>query len=74
MVKEFIFVLAELDPTNVDNVINTLAAFLSGFGSVITAYLGIRFERKRSRQECDDRIKAFREGMKLGRTTEERKK
>jgi hypothetical protein len=67
-------IIAEFDPTNVDSIINTLAAFLSGFGSVVTAYLGIRFERNRSRQECEEKIKAFREGMKLGRTTEERKK
>jgi hypothetical protein len=67
-------IIAEFDPTNVDNIINTLAAFLSGFGSVVTAYLGIRFERNRSRQECEEKIKAFREGMKLGRATEERKK
>ena len=53
-------------------VITSLAAFLSGLGSVLTAYLGIRFERKRSRAECEDRINAFQEGMKLGRHTEER--
>lgn len=54
-------------------VITTLAAFLSGFGSVVTAWLGVRWERKRSRQECLDRIRAFEEGMKLGLSIEERK-
>lgn len=63
-----------MDVDNTSQIITALAAFLSGFGSVITAYLGIRFERQRSRQECEERIKAFKEGMKLGRTTEERKK
>jgi hypothetical protein len=56
-----------------EQVITSIAAFLSGFGSVMTAYLGIRFEKKRSRQECEDRIKAFQEGMKLGESIEERK-
>ena len=56
-----------------EQVITSIAAFLSGFGSVLTAYLGIRFEKKRSRQECEDRIKAFQEGMKLGESIEERK-
>lgn len=54
-------------------VITAFAAFLSGMGSVVTAYLGVKWERNRSRQECEDRIKAFREGMELGRSTEERK-
>lgn len=53
--------------------LTAMAAFLSGFGSVLTAWLGVRWERKRSRQECEDRIAAFEEGMKLGQATEERK-
>lgn len=53
-------------------IITAVTAFLSGFGSVITAYLGVRFERKRSRQDFDDRLKAFMDGMKLGQSLEPR--
>jgi hypothetical protein len=53
--------------------LDSIAAFLSGFGSVITAYLGVRWERKRSRAECEDRIKAFQDGLHLGESIEERK-
>ena len=62
-----------MDFSNSSQIITTISAFLSGFGSVITAYLGIRYERKRSREECEERLAAFKEGMKLGQATEERK-
>jgi hypothetical protein len=39
------------------------AAFLSGIGSVLTGYLALRWERKRSREECAERIAALHEGM-----------
>lgn len=39
------------------------AAFLSGIGSVVTGYLALRWERKRSREECQERIAALREGL-----------
>jgi len=42
-----------------------LGAFLSGVGSVVSAYLGIRFERKRGLEDCARRLDALREGMKL---------
>jgi hypothetical protein len=53
--------------------LDSIAAFLSGFGSVITAYLGVRWERNRSRKECEDRINAFEKGLKMGESIEERK-
>jgi hypothetical protein len=39
------------------------AAFLSGIGSVLTGYLALRWERKRSREECQERIAALHEGI-----------
>jgi hypothetical protein len=41
----------------------TFAAFLSGIGSVLTGYLALRWERKRSREECAERIDALHKGM-----------
>ena len=41
----------------------TLAEFLSGIGSVLTGYLALRWERKRSREECQERLAALHEGM-----------
>lgn len=49
------------------DVASSIGAFLSGFGSVLTAYLGIRFERKRSAEECELRMAALREGYKARR-------
>ena len=40
-----------------------VAAFLSGIGSVLTGYLALRWERRRSREECQERIAALHEGM-----------
>jgi hypothetical protein len=48
------------------DVLNALGAFLSGFGSVLTAAVAIRYERKRSKEECAERMKAFREGLRRG--------
>jgi hypothetical protein len=42
------------------------AAFLSGIGSVLTGYLALRWERKRSREECAARIAALHEGLEMG--------
>jgi hypothetical protein len=42
-----------------------LAAFLSGMGSVLTGWLALRYERKRSSEECEKRIKALEAGMRL---------
>jgi hypothetical protein len=43
----------------------TIAAFLSGIGSVLTGFLALRWERGRSRTECEERIKALHEGMQM---------
>jgi hypothetical protein len=43
-----------------------LGAFLSGAGSVLSAGLAIRIERKRALEECERRFEAFREGLKRG--------
>lgn len=45
--------------------ITALAAFASGVGSVVTGIIAISWERRRSFKECEQRIKAFHEGMKL---------
>lgn len=42
-----------------------IAAFISGIGSVLTGWLALRWERKRSREECADRIAAFHSGVKM---------
>lgn len=43
----------------------TVAAFLSGVGSVLTGFLALRYESKRSRQACEERIAALHEGIRL---------
>ena len=45
--------------------LSSMAAFLSGIGSVLTGWLALRYERKRSMEECRERIKALHEGMLL---------
>lgn len=47
------------------------AAFLSGIGTVLTGFLALRYERRRSREECDERFNAFREGMEIRRKIKE---
>jgi hypothetical protein len=42
-----------------------LGAFLSGVGSVLSAFFALRYERKRGEAECEKRFAAFREGMSL---------
>ena len=43
-----------------------LGAFLSGAASILTATWYVRRMSKRAEQQCDRRIDAFREGVKLG--------
>jgi hypothetical protein len=47
-----------------------LGAFLSGMGSVTSAYFAIRFERKRGQKECEQRLAALREGIEIQRRKE----
>lgn len=53
--------------------LTALAAFLSGIGTVLTGFLALRYEQKRSREDCEKRFEAFREGFKLGRNLREDK-
>jgi len=41
-------------------------AFLSGIGAVLGAGLALRRERKRLDAECEQRLKAFRDGLAEG--------
>lgn len=45
--------------------IATIAAFLSGMGSVLTGFLALRYESNRSRKACEERIAALHEGIRL---------
>jgi len=49
-----------------------LGAFLSGMGSVVSAWLGIRYERKRGLEECARRLDALREGILIEQEAEDR--
>jgi hypothetical protein len=45
-----------------------VAAFLSGIGSVLTGWLALRYEAKRSDRNCQERIDAFMKGMEQRET------
>lgn len=49
--------------------IAALGVFLSGMGSLLTAVLSVRWQRRKSEDECAERIReiraAWREGMKI---------
>jgi len=40
-----------------------IGAFLSGVASAVTAWLAIRYERRRGLEDCERRLAAFREGL-----------
>jgi len=44
-----------------------LGAFFSGMGSVLSAWLGIRYERKRGLADCERRLASLREGIEIER-------
>jgi len=52
-----------------------VGALLLGLGSMISAFSGMRHQKKRSEDECDRRIseyrKAFREGMSVEKRPKE---
>ena len=56
------------------NVLSALGLFLSGMGSVLTGYMAIRYEHKRSVEECRRRIEALFSGVKLKDDLEESRK
>jgi len=45
----------------------SVGAFLTGVGSVITAAYFVRKMRKRYEAECEKRMEALREGIRIGR-------
>jgi hypothetical protein len=47
--------------------IELLGAFLSGVGSVLGAAIAIRRTIGRCDRECEQRMKAFRDGLREGR-------
>jgi hypothetical protein len=48
-------------------VLETIGVFLSGAASILSALGAIHYERKRGEKVCNDRFKAFREGMQVGK-------
>jgi len=44
-----------------------VGAFLSGAAAVISAIASLRVARKRAEQECEKRLEAFREGLRMAR-------
>ena len=49
------------------DILGTVGVFLSGAGSILTALGAIHYERKRGEKMCNERFKAFREGMEVGK-------
>lgn len=45
--------------------LTAFTAFLSGIGTVLTGFFALWWERRRSRQDCEDRIAAMREGIRM---------
>ena len=48
------------------DLLGTLGIFLSGAGSLLNALGAIHFERKRAQKDCEQRIDAFKQGLRLG--------
>jgi hypothetical protein len=57
-----------VDTQSLSEILTTAGAFLSGFGSVLTAWLALRYERQRSKEECEERFASFRAGYETHRT------
>ncbi len=47
------------------DILGTLGVFLSGAGTLLTAFGAFHYERKRGEKECDRRFAAFREGLQM---------
>ena len=43
-----------------------LGAFLSGVGSILGAWFAIRGMRKRMRQDCEERLELYKQGLARG--------
>jgi len=52
----------ELDATQ----LAAIGAFLSGIGAAISAFAGMRIQRKRSQEECDKQLEEFKAGLHEG--------
>ena len=53
--------------------IAAIGAFLSGAGAVAGAFWSLGRMRKRMREECEERFKAFREGIEIAEELERHK-
>jgi hypothetical protein len=47
------------------DLLGTVGVFLSGMGTLLTAFGAFHFERKRGRQECEEKFAKFYEGLEL---------
>jgi hypothetical protein len=47
------------------DLLGTIGVFLSGAGTLLTAFGAFHYERKRGEKECEKRFQAFLEGMKI---------
>ena len=47
------------------DLLGTIGVFLSGAGSLLTAFGAIHYEKKRGEKDCDRRFNAFMDGMKM---------
>lgn len=45
------------------DVLTALGAFLSGMGSVLSAFWYVKAMRKRFHAECEERLQAFKDGL-----------
>jgi hypothetical protein len=49
------------------DLLGMIGIFLSGAGSILTALGSIHYERKRGEKICNERLDAFREGLRIGK-------
>jgi hypothetical protein len=47
------------------DILGTVGVFLSGAGSLATAFGAVHYEKRRGEKICQERFDAFREGMKM---------
>jgi hypothetical protein len=56
-------VLGEVVPSG--DILGTVGVFLSGAGTLLTAFGAFHYERKRGEKECDRRFAAYKEGIRV---------
>jgi hypothetical protein len=64
-------VLALLAAGGEGDILGTVGVFLSGAGTLLTAFGAFHYERKRGEAECAKRFEAMREGLRVRKTIEE---